>query len=230
MTAEDNLVKTFAGCFRLLMKLNIGVKDLFFSNLCGDEADKLLAEYIKFLKKAGDRNNSSHVAQKGILQHKENVAKYSQIVQHGDHVAQSGREIIYCIGNILNLLAILRHLKLLNQTTSLLLEKELLFLKSSVLDFKKQSSKSAKNRKGDRQPSAKLLKDSVQKPVFSLNQSHNEIASFVRSKGKVRNIEIFTKFTDTTKRTTKKKLSELVKAGVIKRIAAGKKVFYIATK
>ena len=190
MTAEDNLVKTFAGCFRLLMKLNIGVKDLFFSNLCGDEADKLLAEYIKFLKKAGDRNNSSHVA-------------------------QSGREIIYCIGNILNLLAILRHLNLLNQTTSLLLEKELLFLKSSVLDFKKQSSKSAKNRKGDRQPSAKLLKDSVQKPVFSLNQSHNEIASFVRSKGKVRNIEIFTKFTDTTKRTTKKKLSELVKAGVI---------------
>ena len=54
MRPGDNLVKTFANCFRLLAKLNAGLRDGFFVDMLAGESEKLLAEYVKFLKITGE--------------------------------------------------------------------------------------------------------------------------------------------------------------------------------
>ena len=68
--------------------------------------------------------------------------------------------------------------------------------------------------------------ESTVMPVSNVSETHKEIKEFVVSRGQVRNTDVFAEFSGITKRTLKRKLSELIRAGVIKRLAQGKKVFY----
>ncbi|MBI2063657.1 MAG: hypothetical protein HYT65_01535 [Candidatus Yanofskybacteria bacterium] len=225
MKSGDNLIKTFAGCFRLIAKLNAGIKDGFFVDLISEESEKLLAGYIKFLKIEGDELDNSYVAQNHILQQKI-VAKYPYIVQRSVYVAQCRVELTSQIKKLLNLLNILNYLNLSNPTTPLLLERELLKLQlllarsKPLLTIKVRGVDNIKNQ----EKSDKNLKKSSE--LQKLGTVHKEIAEFIGSKERVQNVEVFAQFADTTRRTLKRKLSELVKAGGIKRLALGKKVFY----
>jgi predicted HTH transcriptional regulator len=64
------------------------------------------------------------------------------------------------------------------------------------------------------------------RPLPRLDQTHKEILGFVKTKERVQNLEVFNQFAHISRRTMKRKLSELIKANAIKRFTDGKKVFY----
>lgn len=203
MVTADNLVKTFANCFRLLAKLNAGLQDGFFVDLLAVESDKLLTEYVKFLKTTGENK------------------------QHLNNVAQCQHTLVSRIKSILNLLNILNHLNLTKLPTPLLLERELLKLQLFLLNYNQPEPLP----RGIEVSNNSVIKENNNKnkntePV-KLNELHKQIAGFIQGKERVQNIEVFGQFADTTKRTLKRKLSELIKAGVIQKQAKGKEVFYL---
>ncbi len=222
-------VEIFGRCSRLLNKIALNTEDGFFSRLCAKESDKLLSEFIFFLRREGEEH-ANYIAQSGVLRQRV-VAKPGNIVQHEYRVAQCYQPLISQIKNILNLLDILKHLGLVKSPTPLLLEKNLLLLKLSVLNAC--------------QPMARLVTE-AEKPVHlkirktnlrrlpklnppKLGQTHQEISEFIKSKERTQNLEVFSRFGHIGRRTLKKKLSDLARANVIKRIPDGKKVFYSAS-
>jgi len=250
MRSENNLIKTFANCFRLLVKLNADTQDGFFVDLLAGESDKLLAEYIELLKTTGEnkpterttsqvvqnarlamsyKQHLHNVAQTKILQH-QNVAKSADIVQHLSNVAQCRHTLVSRIKSILNLLNILNHLDLAKAATPLLLKRELLKLQLLLLNYNRpESLPRGIEVSGNLAAQKNNDKNKNTKPV-ELNELHKQIAGFIQSKERVQNIEVFGQFADTTKRTLKRKLSELIKAGVIQKQAKGKEVYYFPHK
>jgi len=131
------------------------------------------------------------------------------------------RTLIFQIQNTLNLLEVFKHLQITEPTTPLLLEKNLLLLKLAILDTCRTS------------PLPKAGGASVKKPKKksnasprALSETHNQISDLIRSRDRIQNMEIFSQFPAISKRTLKRKLSELIKSGVITRRTEGKKVFY----
>jgi hypothetical protein len=202
--------------------------DSFFSDLCFKESDKLLLEFIFFLKEGGGEN----VAQTNVLQHKD-VVKPDDIVQHGYRVAQYPPRLISQIKNILNLLDILKHLGLAKPPASLLLERELLLLELAVLDACRPAprlpSKTGKpiSRKGMKVNPHSSLRPSP-KPAPKLGRTHKEILELIKGKERTQNLEIFGRFNHITRRTLKRKLSELIAIKTIRRFTENRKVFYSA--
>ena len=201
MISENNLVKIFARCFRLLAQFNAGIKDTFFYELYEDETEKLLEGYVKFLETSGDGGVTS--------------------------VAQC-EHLIFQIKRLIFLLDIIKYLGFSNAINPLLLEKNLLSLELLILDFKNQKIMDASSRKPAYPTLQKTKKEKTIIPVF--NKIRNEIASFISSREKVQNTEVFEQFSYITRRTLKRKLSELVNASSVKRLILGKKVFYTANK
>ncbi len=197
--SDKLLVKIFARCFRQIAKLSATTDDKFFVDLLNEGSEKLLEQYIIFLRCEGTVND-------------------------GAHVAQYEAKLVYQIKNILSLLNILKHLVLKEPIAPLLLERDLLLLESAI--FNNHLGKKV-NSKIDKQ-NLKPEKNQINSQTFPdfLGFAHKQIAQFVASRERVQNIEVFAKFSDIAKRTLKRKLSELVEASVIKRTATGKKVFY----
>jgi hypothetical protein len=205
MKSGRGTVEIFGKCSRLLNKIVLNIKDGFFSQLCAKESDSLLSEFVFFLKGEG--------------------REY--------HVAQSGKQLTLRVQNILNLLDILEHLGLAKPSTSLLLEKNLLLLKLSVLNAcqpmaqlitETEKPVPLKIRKTNLHPLPKLNQPKLDPP--KLGQTHQEVSEFIKSKERTQNLEVFSRFSHIGRRTLKKKLSDLARANIIKRIADGKKVFY----
>ncbi len=203
MKSGRGTVEIFGRCSRLLNKIPLNIEDGFFSQLCAKESDKLLSEFIFFLREEESKRA-------GYIAHRQ--------------------PLISRIKNILNLLNIIKHLGLTKPLIPLLLEKNLLLLKLSVLNTC--------------QPTARLIIE-TEKPVplkvrktnmrrlpklnpVKLGQTHQEISEFIKSQERTQNLEVFNRFSHIGRRTLKKKLSDLARANVIKRIADGKKVFYSA--
>lgn len=198
---KREIVEIFGRCSRWLSKIALNAEDGFFSQLCVKESDKLLSEFIFFLK--GE----------------ENVR----------HVAQCCQPLISQIKNILNLLDILKHLGLAKPPTSLLLERDLLLLELSVLDISQPMVWLPEEAKEPVIPKVKKTNlHPLPNPSPKLGKVHREILEFIKNKERAQNLEVFNQFAHISRRTLKKKLSELVGANVIKRIADGKKVFYAA--
>lgn len=226
------MVEIFGRCFRLLNKIVLNIEDSFFSQLCIKESDKLLSGFIFFLRCEGEECGN-RTAQNDILQHK-NIAKYPQIVKYETYVAQSERQLISRIKNILNLLDILKHLGLAKPPTPLLLEKDLLLLELSVLDISKPMARLSKEVERPAIPKVKKtnpnpLPNPLLNPFPKLGQAHREILEFIKNKERVQNLEVFSSFGHTSRRTLKRKLSELIKTNAIKRFTEGRKVFYSAS-
>ena len=209
MKLERGTVEIFGKCSRLLHKIALDIEDGFFSQLCARESDKLLSEFIFFLRCEGEK--------------------------HTGYVAQYHLRLISRIKNILNLLEILKHLGLTKPPTPLLLEKNLLLLKLSVLNscqptarFMIETEKPVplKIRKTNLRRLPKLNQPKLDPP--KLGRTHQEVSEFIKSKERTQNLEVFSRFSHIGRRTLKKKLSDLARANVIKRIANGKKVFYSA--
>ncbi len=198
MNHKKEIVATFAKCFRLIAKLNVTIDDDFFVGLLNVESEKLLNQYVNFLKCEGS-------------------------VVPARYVAQYGCDLILQIKNILSFLNILKHLKFAEPIPCLLLERNLLYLESSILDFKKRPITAAPKVVAGKQFSHKTVNKIIPKKLGAI---HNEIASFLGGRGRVQNTEVFIKFAYITRRTLKRKLSELIDAGTIKRLTLGKKVFY----
>jgi hypothetical protein len=199
---NKTLITIFARCFRQIAKLSATVDDGFFVDLLNQESERLLRDYIIFLKHKGIAAGANYVA----------------------HYYQS-KDLIFQIKNILNLLDILKHLGLKEPITPLLLERDLLLLKAFILN-NSQFQEALNVKRGN--PVTKFKKD---QPKFSplpnhLGQAHKQIAQFMANHERVQNIEVFAKFSHIAKRTLKRKLSELTEIGAIKRTAIGKKVFY----
>ncbi|MBI2670153.1 MAG: hypothetical protein HYX20_03345 [Candidatus Yanofskybacteria bacterium] len=212
MGSEDNLIKTFASCFRLLAKLNAGMQNSFFVNLLAGESDKLLAEYVKFLKIKCTTSQVVHNARLAM--------------SYRNNVAQCQCAIVNQIKTILNLLNILNYLNLIKLVSPLLLERELLKLQLLLLNYNRTEPLS----RGIEVSNNSVIKENNYKnknakPV-KLNVLHKQIAGFIQNKKLVQNIEVFGQFADTTRRTLKRKLSELIKASVIKKQTKGKEVYY----
>lgn len=221
---NKTLVTIFARCFRQIAKLSAVMDDRFFVDLLNEEAEKLLGRYMVFLRWEGIVGGDTRVAQSDILQHQD-VAKYSDIVQHDTRVAQCRSGLIYQIKNILSLLNILKHLELKEPITSLLLERDLLLLELTILNNRQEELPNSKM--GKHNSKSEKLKTKSQIFSDSLGLAHKQIARFITGRDRTQNTEIFRKFSNIAKRTLKRKLSELVEASVIKRVATGKKVFYV---
>jgi len=200
MKSRREMVEIFGRCSRELNKVALNAKDGFFSRLCAEKSDKLLSEFIFFLKEWGNKNT-----------------------QHDTRVAQCGLGLIFQIKSTLNLLEILKHLGLAKPPTSLLLEKNLLLLELSVFDtLQPEPVLSGKAREP-------ILPKPRKKPrPGPLGQTHKVIAEFIKARGQVQNTEIFGQFGRISRRTLKRKLSDLIRANSIKRITNGKKVSYAA--
>lgn len=197
---NKTLVTIFTRCFRLIAKLSAGMSDQFFVDLLDQESEKLFDKYIFFLKYQGISTN---------------------------YVVQCQSELIFQIKNVLKLLDILNHLGFTKPTIPLLLERDLLLLELAILNSRQEERLGGKKGEQNFKPEKNQI-TSRSLPDF-LGQTHKEIIQFITSRKRVQNIEIFSKFSGIAKkRTLKRKLSELIKAGVIKRTINGKKVFYIA--
>ncbi|MEK7154425.1 MAG: hypothetical protein AAB792_02625 [Patescibacteria group bacterium] len=210
MESGRGIVEIFGKCSRLLNKTALNIEDDFFSRLCAKKSDKLLSEFIFFLKREGRDGRPGAVA-----------------AHQRSYVAQYYQRLISKIEDILNLLDILKHLDLAEPSASLLLEKNLLLLKLSVLNAVSQTA--AFCGKAEKPVPLKPKKPPRKKPSSSiLTPAHLEISEFVRSKERVQNSEVFSQFPQISRRTMKRKLSELIKSGAIRRFTDGKKVFYAA--
>ncbi len=196
MKSGRGIVEIFGRCSRLLNRIALDIEDGFFFRLCVKESDKLLSEFIFFLK--------------------------------NKYVAQYHPPLISRIRNILNLLDILKHLGLAKLPASLLLEKNLLSLKLSVLNSCRPIARPFAETEKPIVP--KIKKTSLRRLPESnrpkLGQAHQEILEFVKSKERTQNLEVFSRFNNVGRRTVKRRLSGLIKAGAIKRFTIGKKVFY----
>ena len=205
-------------------KITLAIEDGFFSKSCAKESDRLLSEFIFFLRGEG---RTGYIAQSGVLR-QQVVAKPGNIVQRECRVAQCCQPLISRIKNILNLLDILKHLGLAKPSTSLLLEKNLLLLELSVLNA--CQSKVQFLTKAEKPTSLRTKKtNSLRLPRLNqpqLGRAHQEVLEFIKSKEQTQNLEVFSRFSHIGRRTLKKKLSDLARAGVIKRIPDGKMVFY----
>jgi hypothetical protein len=225
---KKEMAEIFGRCSRLLNKVALKTEDEFFSRLCAEEADKLLSEFVFLLR--GEYFRVSAV-QREKLQGQD--AAKNGGAEKLLYVAQCEMRLALRIEKILSLLNILKHLGLIKPPTSLLLEKNLLLLKLALLDvFKIKVSKAQITReKKERVTSSKEKKTlpvlSKPKPnQIELGKSHRKVLEFIKSKGRVQNTEVFSQFRNFSRRTVKKKLSELARAKMIKREAEGKKVFY----
>ncbi len=198
MSSQNGMVPIFASCSRLLSSVAQNLGDKFFFDLCEKESDKLLSEFIRFLKfSEGDRAD----------------------------VAQCASTLILQIKNIINLLSIFNHLGITKPPTSLALERDLLRLWLSVLD---SGGAGLINQRVPMRVGSKEIKKVKPRHKFVLSPKHKEILELIKNNEMVQNLEIFGKFADISKRTIKRKLSELIKSNNIKRKTDGKKVFYVA--
>ena len=202
MKSGRGIVEIFGRCSRLLNKIALNIEDGFFFQLCAKESDKLLSEFIFFLRGGGERHN----------------------------VAQSGEQLISQIKNIFNLLDIIKHLGLAKPPTPLLLEKNLLLLKLSVLNTCQSTARLVTEAE---KPAPLKIKKTGLRRLHKINppklgQTHQEVLEFIKSQERTQNLEVFSRFSHIGRRTLKRKLSELIKAGAIKRLTVGKKVFYAA--
>lgn len=220
------MVEIFGRCSRLLNKIVLNIEDSFFSDLYAKESDKLLSEFVFFLRREGE-GRVGHIAQSGVLRQLV-VVKPGNVVQHECHVAQCCQLLISRIKNILNLLDILKHLGLAKPPTSLLLEKNLLLLKLSVLNACRPIARPL--TEAEKPIALKIRKTNLRRlPKLNpskLGRTHQEVLEFIKSKERTQNLEVFSRFSHIGRRTLKKKLSDLARANVIKRIPDGKKVFY----
>jgi hypothetical protein len=223
---EREMAEIFSRCSRLLNKIALKAEDEFFGRLCAEEADKLLSEFVFLLK--GEYFGIS-AAQKEKLQG-QGAVKNGGAGRAKYNVAQCKMRLLFRIEKILDLLNILRHLGLAKPPTSLLLEKNLLLLKLAVLDISKpkmQANKEKKEQVASNAEKKTLPVLSKPKPnQLKLGQSHYKVLEFIKSKGRVQNTEVFSQLKNFSRRTLKRKLSELAQAEAIKRITDGKKVFY----
>jgi hypothetical protein len=206
MKLKRGIVEIFGRCSRLLNRIALNAEDGFFSQLCIKESDKLLSAFIFFLREEGDRS----------------VVRRPQIVQREHRVAQYRLRLISQIKSALKLLEILKHLGLAKLPTSLLLEKDLLLLELAVLNTSRPAAVSSG---GTGKPVMPKPRKKL-RPLPRLDQTHKEILGFVKTKERVQNLEVFNQFAHISRRTMKRKLSELIKANAIKRFTDGKKVFY----
>ncbi len=140
------------------------------------------------------------------------------------YVAQCRDRMVSYVEDFLEFIRISKHLKLTELTTSLLAEQNLLNLKLHLLDLKVREIKLVKTEK----PVRKIEKKP--KATNELSLVHKQITSFISQNGKTQNLDVFKKFSIISKRTLKRKLSELIQADSIKRITEGKKVFYSPVK
>jgi hypothetical protein len=228
MESGRGIVEIFGKCSRLLNKTALNIEDDFFSRLCAKKSDKLLSEFIFFLRREGD-GHEHYIAQSGALR-QQVVAKPGNIAQRKCNVAQCCQPLISQIKNILNLLDILKHLGLAKLSASLLLEKNLLLLKLSVLNICQSTTRLVTEAE---KPAPLKIKKTGLRRLHKINppklgQTHQEISEFIKSKERTQNLEVFSQFNYVGRRTLKRKLSELIKAGAIKRLTDGKKVFYTA--
>lgn len=208
MSQDKDTTAIFAKCSRLLSGISLKIGDSFFSELFKKESDKLLAEFVTFLKIEGEAG----------------IARSGKIAQYENRVAQYCRQqLTFQIKNILNLLNILKYLNLTEPVSPLLLEKNLLLLELSVL-----------NSSADRSPELKVggiipeTSKKQNKIRSGLSETHDRILELIETGGKVQNSEIFGRLPEISKRTLKRKLSELIKSSAITRHTEGKKVFYMA--
>jgi len=176
------------------------VNDGFFVGLLDQASERLLLRYVEFLKYGGASRKNNYVAQ-----------------------CIASKNLTFEIKNLLNLILILKHFGLADSVTPLLLERDLLLAESIILD-RVEMFKIYKKPEGVALKKVRI--ESTVMPVSNVSETHKEIKEFVVSRGQVRNTDVFAEFSGITKRTLKRKLSELIRAGVIKRLAQGKKVFY----
>ena len=211
MRKGDNTVGIFARCSRLLTKLSFEIKDEFFSSLLFAQSDRVLEEFIIFLKLKGE-------AAEGRF-----------------HIVRRQNDLLSQIEDSLKLIDIVKYLNMSESSTPLLLERELLFLKRTILDF--YLLKSNYLERADRQ-TKKIVKqatslsvdlDSLPQAVKALSSLHQRVFNLIKSRGRIQNIEIFETISGVTRRTLKRKLSELLKLGLIARDIEGKKVSYFSS-
>lgn len=206
----EDIVAIFAICFRSLSFLS-RVNDNFFVEMSEKETDKLLSVFIKFLKLKSD-----------------------EIAQHEGHVAQYClAELISQIKKILEVVALYRHLKLLDSPTSLLLERNLLLLEKYALEstpaveVKKPAreqapAKQAKTAKKEIAPTGEPASPT------QLNGVHKQILDMIKGRDRVLNTDVFTHFPGISRRTLKRRLSEMIQTHSITRHSEGKRVYYSA--
>lgn len=220
------MAEIFGRCSRLLNKIVLKAGDGFFGRLCAKESDKLLSEFIFLLK--GEYF--------GVFTAQNEELKRQGAIRGGNtgglecYVAQCKMRLVFRIEKILSLLNILKHLDLVKPPTSLLLEKNLLLLKLAVLDISEPGAQTPKEIKKQTAPRAgETVSADLPEPKsnqLQLGRLHHEVLEFIKSKDRVQNMEVFSRFGKVSRRTMKRKLSELTRARAIKRIAEDRKVFY----
>ncbi|HEY4507156.1 MAG TPA: winged helix-turn-helix transcriptional regulator [Candidatus Paceibacterota bacterium] len=196
MIDRREVITIFSRCFRLLAKLSAGLSDKFFSEILDKEFENLFSDYLFFLRNTAPAQNN--------------------------HVAQYNARLFSRVQNIITLVKVCNYLNLnLDRTCPLLLERDLLSIKLFLLSVKNQ-----KQQKVEKEV-VKIVQQPVAASVqISIGQGHNRIMQLMNGHEQVRNVEIFQKIPEISKRTLKRKLHELIEAGFLKRTANGKIVFY----
>jgi hypothetical protein len=223
--SKKEMAEIFGRCSRLLNKVALETGDKFFSRLCAEESDELSFEFIFFL----EEYSRTSVSRREELR-SQNALGNSSKTRPGSYVAQCEVRLFFRIEKILSLLNILRYLNLVKQSTSLLLEKNLLLLKLAVLNVSGLTVQTVR-KKNERAASEleETVSNSLPEPKSNqlrLGRLHYEVFGFIKSKGRTQNKEVFSQFGEVSRRTIKRKLSELVQVKAIKRVAEGRKVFY----
>lgn len=128
------------------------------------------------------------------------------------------RELVWQVKNLLSLVFIARHLNFGELAASMILEKNLLLLELSLLPIGADAMPT-----GEGAASEKIGRNLYE---MDLNLPQNNVLNLVKERGRVQNREVFERFGNASRRSVKRHLGLLVKAGKLRRTIQGKTVFY----
>lgn len=219
MEKNREISKLFSRCITSLCLIIFETDSKFLKTKIQQNVHNLLISFTDLGQnyKNGWENN---IEQQNFLQpSNDKVAKYHNIVQRSNYVAQCYKNLKNKIDNLVDLLEVLQDAGKIKSATSLSAVKNLLFFKLSLLG----------SNSSEKQPKSKKEAEGVVKSSknSSLNGLAKKIFEFIgASEQPPDNKALFSSFSKTSTRTIRRHIKDLISEGEIKRHQKGKMVTY----
>ena len=156
-----------------------------------------------------------------LILHKQLAAVFQSFIkflEEKDNFVSHGLELE--LNSLTTTLLIFFYFKKIPRLQFLKLKRDLLTLQRSLLNFKETP------RKKEKSVISQTVTFNEPKNQKGLNQFKKKILRFINNEGETLNSDVFNQFKDTSRRTLKRHLSELMSMGYIDRDSRGKKVYY----
>lgn len=204
---EKILMAVFVECLKLVGQIETQVNRQYFAEIINPEFRKFWETFFDFFASRTDFSQSKKTSPKLNRLLVEAIKRFSDSIEAFNKTKSE---------SLISLLQLQRQLL----TLQLLVSKEIVFDERgdnnlNILD-KKNPPGETKVDNSTNKTFSKKITDRTEKLLYQ----------FINERGIVQNIQIFEKFNLSSRRNLKRKVSSLVRDGLVKRVMEGKKVYY----